>query len=182
MGPLPKNDGTIFWTNRGCDTDYFHPSRVGLPAVHHVYITPDQRVVGTDRQILDQSYSFCLKPNYETVSTRLFHWLITHPGVGVFLFWTRKRWLAQLATEKEKRLVGCVAGPGKCWCPLGNKGICIYVSCVFFLCFFLFVWKVWANLLSNFSPLLFFLVFARCCLWDFVFTFPLLPNLLVVQA
>ena len=171
----------MFRTNRGCDTDGFGPSGVGLPAVNHVCVKPNQRV-DTCRQYLDQSYSLCLKPKFETVWNLFSYWLATHPGVGVFLFWTRKRWLAQLATEKEKRLVCCVAGPGKCWCPLGNKGICIYVSCVFFLCFFLFVWKVWANLLSNFSPLLFFLVFARCCLWDFVFTFPLSPNLLVVQA
>ena len=171
----------MFGINRGCDADGVGSSSVGLPAVNHVCVKPNQRV-DTCRQNLDQSYSLCLKPKFETVWNLFSYWLATHPGVGVFLFWTRKRWLAQLATEKEKRLVCCVAGPSKCLRLLGNKGTCIHVSCVFFLCFFRFVLKVWANLLNNFSPLLFFPVFSRCCLYQFYALLSIWVDLSVVSV
>ena len=80
----------MFRTNRGCDTDGVGSSSVGLPAVNHVCVKPNQRV-DMCRQNLDQSYSVYLKPKSETVSTRLFHWLATHPGVGVFLVFGDKR-------------------------------------------------------------------------------------------
>ena len=80
----------MFRTNRGCDADGFGPSGVGRPAVNHVCVKPNQRV-DTCRQNIDQSYSLCLKPKFETVPKQLFHWLATHPGVGVFLVFGDKR-------------------------------------------------------------------------------------------
>ena len=89
----------MFRTNRGCDADGFGPSGVGRPAVNHVCVKPNQRV-DTCRQNLDQSYSLCLKPKFETVSIQLFHWLARHPGVGVFLVFGDKR---------QNQLVGSTA-------------------------------------------------------------------------
>ena len=101
------------------------------------------------------------------VSNRLFDWLATHPGVGVFLSQTGKRWLVQWPLGKEKRLVCCVAGTSNCLGPLGNTEICCGCVLCFFSVFFPFVLKVCSNLTSISPPLLFYLVFLRCCLCQF---------------
>ena len=171
----------MFRTNRGCDADRVGPSHVGLPAPHHVehHAKPSwRRSTSKSRPIIFTLFETEIwnrsKPAFLLASYT--------PGVSVFLFQTRKRWLAQLATGKEKRWVCCVEDTTKCLCRLVNKGICNACVLCFFSVFFRFVLKVCSNLTYVFSPLLFFLVVARCCLWHFVFTFPLLLILIVVRA
>ena len=166
----------MFWTNRGCDTNALGPSDVDLPAMNHVSITPNQRV-GTDRQFLDQSHSLCVKLKFKTVLKRLFHWLIKHPGVGVFLFLgnqTENEWLARWPACKEKWLLCCVTDTGKCLSPLNNKGKCYVCVLCFFSVFFLFVLEVCWHLVNAFSLLLFLALFSRCCLWRFCVPPPIL--------
>ena len=159
----------MFWTNRGSDTYGFGASDVGLPAVYHVSIMPNQRV-GTDRQILDQSYSFCLKPNYETVSTRLFHWLITHPGVGVFLGFEESNektsgWSCGHFQVQMAPVLRC--GNKQLFVPLKAHRNTICFCPVFLFCVFSFCLESLRTFNNRFSPLLFLTVFSRCCLGRF---------------
>ena len=168
----------MFWTNRGCDTNRFGPNSVGLPTIYHVSITPNQRV-GTDRQILDQSHSLFLKPKTETVSNRVFYWLITHPGVGFFLgFWgqTENQWLTQRPGCTDKGLVCCAEGTSKCLHPFSIVVICcVCVVCVF-TTFFHFVLEVCWHLTTVFFLLHFFDVFLCCCFRRFCGSPAYLPH------
>ena len=159
--------------NRGCDADCFGPSRVGLPALHHVTITSNQRDVDR-RQNLDQSYSLCLKPKYKTVPNRLFHWFRTHPGVGVFFGFgeqTENQWLAQWPACKEKWLVCCFAGPDKCPRPLNLQEEMLCVHLCFCSVFFLFLLEVCWHLVHVFSLLVFF-----SCVFVLLFMAVLCPS------
>ena len=159
----------MFRTNHGCNTGGSGPSGVGPPAMNHVGVKPNQRVV-TWWQILDQSYSFCLKPKYKTVSSWLSHWLITHPGVGVFLGFEESNektsgWSCDHFQVQMAPVLRC--GNKQLFVPLKAHRNTICFCPVFLFCVFSFCLESLRTFNNRFSPLLFLTVFSRCCLGRF---------------
>ena len=175
LGPLPKNNLCL-----GPIVAVMLTFLVQVMLAYQLYITwnitPNHRDVDR-RQNLDQSYTFILKPKFKTVSKRLFHWLITHPGVGIFLGFgerTENQWLSQWPACKEKWLLCCFAGPDKCPRPLNLQEEMLCVHLCFCSVFFLFLLEVCWHLVHVFSLLLFFAVFSCCYLWRFCVPAPIL--------
>ena len=87
-------------------------------------------------EILDQSNSIWSKPKFETVSNQNCHWLISHPGGGVFsVFWEQKK-KGDLLGGRATGLNDCCvlrAQTTACTCSKTPKNI-IHLSYVFFPC------------------------------------------------
>ena len=120
---------------------------------------------------LDQSYSPFLKPKYETVSTRLFHWLILYPGWRFFLCFektTEQSSGTWWPARSLKWLLWYVCGRKQVLARAKSKFLALRICSVFFSARFAFFFEFCVHLkhvhlLAAILLCLCVCWFGRCC-------------------
>ena len=125
----------------------------------------------------DQSHSPFLKPKYETVWKRLFHWLILYPGWRFFLCFektTEQSSGTWWPARSLKWLLWYVCGHRKCL-RAQNHNFLHYSFALCFFCPFCFLLQILCAFKSCAFPCCYFAAFlcscfGRCC--AFLLAFP----------